>query len=108
VFEDDVPDNQEAAKTPHFEKPDDQIDSSTWAQPVDPSKFIKNTTPDASVHSGPILWQNHRDAHSVLNELKEYHEEAMKHQKAYLVCLEKWQKLHDSVACLASPALFRG
>ncbi len=99
---------QEAAKTPQFEKPGSQIDSSTWAQLVDPNQLLRNATPDASVHSGPILWQGHRDTHSVLNELKEYHEEAMKHQKAYLVCLEKWQKLHDSVACLASPALLRG
>ena len=91
VFEDDVPTNQEAAKTPEFEKPDEQIDSSTWGHPVDPvNKFLRNATPDASIHSGPILWQNHPDAHSVLKELKEYRDEAMKHQKAYLVCLEKW------------------
>ena len=90
MFEDDTPANQEAAKTPEFEKPDDQIDSSTWPHQVDPSQLLRNATPDASVNSGPILWQGRRDAHSVLNELKEYHEEAMKHQKAYQVSFEKW------------------
>jgi len=90
VFEDDVPAMQEAAETPKFEKPDEQIDSSTWTQQLDPSQVLKNAAPGASVHSGPILWQGHRDTHSVLNELKEYHEEAIKHQKAYQVSFEKW------------------
>ena len=106
VFVDDDHVMQEAVRTPEFEKPDDQINSSTWAQPVDPvNKFLKNVAADVSVHSGPILWQNHHDKHSVLEELKELHTDCLQKKKAYLVSLEKWMKLHDSITCLSSPAL---
>jgi hypothetical protein len=72
---------------------------------MDPGRFLRNTVPDASVHSGPILKEDHYQYPTTLEELKALHSDCLQKKKAFLVSLEKWRKLKDSIDCLSSPAL---